>query len=109
MSLTPSAGARFRQALKDESPLQVVGTINATAHRGQAELVNAVLKQGTPLIAIALRMPYDLAAYPEVSTYTCTYSILSPAMEALAAAFWGRIPFGGQVPVTIPRKLSISG
>ena len=29
MSLTPSAGARFRQALKDESPLQVVGTINA--------------------------------------------------------------------------------
>ena len=25
----PSAGARFRQAMKDESPLQVIGAINA--------------------------------------------------------------------------------
>jgi methylisocitrate lyase len=27
--MTPTAGARFKQALKDESPLQVIGTINA--------------------------------------------------------------------------------
>lgn len=27
--ITPTAGARFKQALKDESPLQVIGTINA--------------------------------------------------------------------------------
>ena len=94
----------LREKLKSYD-LAVIGTINATAHRGQANLVNAVLRQGTPLIAVALRMPYDLAAYPEVPTYACTYSILPPAMEALAAAFWGRIPFGGQVPVTIPRKL----
>ena len=26
---TPTAGARFKQALKEESPLQVIGTINA--------------------------------------------------------------------------------
>ncbi len=27
--ITPTAGARFKQALKDESPLQIIGTINA--------------------------------------------------------------------------------
>jgi beta-N-acetylhexosaminidase len=94
----------LREKLKDHD-LVILGTINATAHRGQADLVNAVLKQGTPLIAIALRMPYDLAVYPAVPTFACTYSILPPAMDALAAALWGQIPFAGQLPVTIPKKL----
>jgi beta-N-acetylhexosaminidase len=94
----------LREKLKDHD-LVILGTINATAHRGQADLVNAVFKQGTPLITVALRMPYDLAVYPAASTYVCTYSILPPAMEALAAALWGRIPFAGQLPVSIPKKL----
>jgi beta-N-acetylhexosaminidase len=94
----------LREKLKDHD-LVILGTINATAHRGQADLVNAVLKQSTSLIAVALRMPYDLAVHPAVSTYACTYSILPPAMEALAAALWGRIPFVGQLPVNIPKKL----
>lgn len=84
--------------------LVVVGTINATAHPGQAELVKNLIKQGTRLITVALRMPYDLAVYPETSTYICTYSILPPAMEALAEALFGRIRFSGVLPVTIPGK-----
>jgi beta-N-acetylhexosaminidase len=82
----------------------VLGTINATAHPGQAELVKRLIKQGTRLIAVALRMPYDLAAYPEATTYICTYSILAPSMEALAEALFGRIAFAGSLPVSIPKK-----
>jgi beta-N-acetylhexosaminidase len=82
----------------------VLGTINATAHPRQAELVKRLIRQGTRLITVALRMPYDLAAYPEATTYICTYSILPPAMEALAEALFGRIPFAGILPVTIPGK-----
>jgi beta-N-acetylhexosaminidase len=82
----------------------VLGTINATAHPGQAELVKRLIKQGTRLITVALRMPYDLAAYPKAATYICTYSILPPAMEALAEAIIGRISFAGILPVTIPGK-----
>ncbi len=63
-----------------------------------------LIKQGARLITVALRMPYDLAAYPEAATYICTYSILPPAMEALAEAIFGRIPFAGILPVTIPGK-----
>jgi beta-N-acetylhexosaminidase len=81
----------------------VLGTINATAHPGQAELVKKVVRQGTRLITVALRMPYDLAVYPEAPTYLCTYSILPPSMEALAEALCGRIPFASNLPVTIPR------
>jgi beta-N-acetylhexosaminidase len=81
----------------------VLGTINAVAHPGQAELVKKLVRQGSRLITVALRMPYDLAVYPEAPTYVCTYSILPPAMEALAEALCGRIPFAGTLPVTIPR------
>lgn len=81
--------------------LAIVGTINATA--GQAALVNALIGRGTPVIAVAMRMPYDLAAYPAVSTYACSYSILPPAMDAVAAALWGKAPFPGRLPVSIPR------
>jgi beta-N-acetylhexosaminidase len=81
----------------------VLGTINATAHSAQARLVQKLIKQGTRLIAVALRMPYDLGAYPAATTYICTYSILPPAMEALAEALFGRIPFAGALPITIPR------
>jgi beta-N-acetylhexosaminidase len=79
----------------------VMGTINATAHPGQAELVQKLIKQGTRMITVALRMPYDLAVYPAASTYVCTYSILPPAMEALAEALFGQTPFAGSLPVTI--------
>ena len=79
--------------------LVIAGTINATP--GQAALVKGVLKQGTPLIAIAMRMPYDLASYPAVETYLCTYSILPPSMDAVADAMWGKAAFAGRLPVTI--------
>jgi beta-N-acetylhexosaminidase len=82
----------------------VLGTINATAHPAQARLVQKLIKQGTRVITVALRMPYDLAVYPEASTYICTYSILPPAMEALAEALFGRIAFTGTLPVTILGK-----
>ena len=85
--------------------LVVLGTINATAHPGQAALVKAVVKQGTPAIAVALRMPYDLAAYPAAPTYACTYSILPPSMDAMADALFGKTPFPGRLPVSLPKHL----
>jgi beta-N-acetylhexosaminidase len=103
MSPSLSEVGALREKLKDHD-LVILGTINATAHRGQADLVKAMIKQGTPLIAVALRMPYDLAVYPAVPTYACTYSILPPAMDALAAALWGKTSFGGQLPVSISEK-----
>ena len=82
--------------------LVIVGTINATTQTGQAALVQALLDSGAAVVVAALRMPYDLTMFPAAPTYVCSYSILEPATEALAEALWGRSPFAGRLPVSIP-------
>lgn len=88
-------------ALRD-CDLVVIGTINASTQPGQAALVRAVLQTGIPTVVIALRMPYDLLAFPEASTYLCCYSILEPSMRALARALVGQAGCPGRLPVSIP-------
>lgn len=81
--------------------LVVVGTINAATQPGQGALVNALLAAEVPVITVAMRLPYDIQAYPAAPTYICTYSIQPSSMEALAQALFGRLPFAGQLPVTL--------
>jgi beta-N-acetylhexosaminidase len=80
----------------------ILGTLNAYASPSQAEFVRQALKLGIPSIVVALRLPYDLAVFPEANTYVCTYSILEPSMEALAKVLFGKIEFKGKLPVSIP-------
>lgn len=82
----------------------IAGTISATAGSAQAELVRALASTGVPLVTVALRTPWDLAAYPETGTHLCTYSILPGSMDALAAALFARTAgpaFPGRLPVRI--------
>jgi beta-N-acetylhexosaminidase len=82
----------------------VVGTISATRGSPQAALVDGLLATGRPVITVALRTPWDLAAYPGAGTHVCTYSILPESMAALAAALVGETssaPFPGRLPVAI--------
>jgi beta-N-acetylhexosaminidase len=80
----------------------VAGTLNAFSQPEQAEMVKAILAMGVPTVVAALRLPYDLAAFPQVSTFVATYSLLEPSMHALAAALFGQTGFPGRLPVTIP-------
>src|SRR6266705_3273070 len=53
-----SPGARFRQAMRDEHPLQVVGAINAyTARMAQASGFRALYLSGGGVAANSLGMP----------------------------------------------------
>ncbi|HYK95373.1 MAG TPA: glycoside hydrolase family 3 N-terminal domain-containing protein [Candidatus Dormibacteraeota bacterium] len=82
----------------------VAGTISAAVGSSQADLVRALKSTGVPLVTVALRTPWDLAAYPEAGTHVCTYSILRESMDALAAALFGRSnapAFPGRLPVRI--------
>lgn len=103
LSINPDA-QEISQVLQavEESALVIIGTINACAHAGQASLVQAVLERGQTCVAAALRLPYDLAYFPQAPVFLCTYSILEPAMEALADALLGEIPCTGSLPVRIP-------
>ena len=53
-------------------------------------------------MTVALRTPFDLAAYPSSPTHVCAYGILEPTCEAVAAALFGDIPFAGRLPAPIP-------
>lgn len=85
----------------------IVGSINAAAHAGQVALVNELIERKQKTIAVALRLPYDLQAYPNAPTFVCTYSILNSSMAALAKALLGEIPFSGKLPVSIGAQYPI--
>lgn len=82
--------------------LIVIGTINACAEERQAEFVRRALQTGKPAIVIAMRLPYDLAAFPQAPAYVCAYSILEPSMRAVAKAVFGHSEMTGRLPVSIP-------
>ena len=92
------AGLGERLAAVD---LVVVGTFSAHLQPAQVALAAAVLASGRPTVTVALRTPWDLLAYPSARTHVCTYGILPPSMEALAAALLGEAPFAGRLPVEI--------
>ena len=81
--------------------LVVVGTFSAHLRPAQAALAAAVLASGRPTVTIALRTPWDLLAYPAARTHLCSYGILPPSMEAVAAALCGEASFEGRLPVDI--------
>ena len=86
----------------DGCDLVILGTQNAFTQPGQSALARAILATGIPAVIVALRMPYDLAAFPEAKTYLCTYSILEPSIRVLTRALFDPARIHGRLPVTIP-------
>jgi beta-N-acetylhexosaminidase len=82
----------------------VVGTVDASVHAGQAALVHAISAVAPRTLAVALRTPFDVVAYPRVPAYACSYGIQGPTVEALAGALTGRLPFRGRLPVRLPAR-----
>jgi beta-N-acetylhexosaminidase len=80
----------------------IAGTINAYAGEKQAEFIRQLLRTGKPVIIVAMRLPYDLAAFPQAPTFLCTYSILEPSMRAAAKALFDFGGMKGLLPVSIP-------
>ena len=82
--------------------LIVVGTTAAFTVRGQAALVEVLLSVGPPVVTVALRTPFDLAAYPASRVHASSYGILHPSLEALGAALFGKAGFPGRLPAAVP-------
>ena len=90
------AALRARAASAD---LIVLGTDAAHLRPAQAELAQAILGLSLPTVTVALRTPWDIGAYPESDSHVCTYGILAPTIEALAAGLFGEREFVGTLPV----------
>jgi beta-N-acetylhexosaminidase len=97
---TPAEIAAIRDRAREWDAI-VVGTISAAPGSSQAALVDALLATGGTVVTVALRTPWDLAAYPAAPTHIATFSILRESMDALAGALFGQAQYPGRLPVRL--------
>jgi beta-N-acetylhexosaminidase len=76
----------------------------ATKDKGaaQADLVKALVKAGRPVVAVAVRNPYDIRRFPGVPAFLATFSYGKPSLASVVRALYGDINPGGKLPVGIP-------
>ncbi|MCI2424076.1 glycoside hydrolase family 3 protein [Saccharopolyspora sp. K220] len=67
----------------------------------QLDLVRALQQTGKPVVAVAVRDPYD-AAYVDLPAWIATYSDKAVAMESLTKVLFGEIAPVGKLPVPVP-------
>ncbi|MFF0224316.1 glycoside hydrolase family 3 protein [Streptomyces sp. NPDC004629] len=100
----PSAAtiARAVTAARDADAV-VVGTYNVSAAGSQKSLVEQLLATGKPVVAVAVRNPYDVAHLPSVPGYLATYSWTDVELRAAARVIAGRVAPRGRLPVPVQR------
>ncbi|WP_333773810.1 glycoside hydrolase family 3 protein [Streptomyces sp. IBSBF 3136] len=100
----PSAAAIARAvtAARDADAV-VVGTYNVTASSSQRTLVDQLLATGRPVVAVAIRNPYDAAQLTSVRACLATYSWTDVELRAAARVIAGRVAPRGRLPVPVQR------
>ncbi len=69
----------------------------------QAEIIRSLHHAaGERLLVVALRDPYELADFPEVGTYVCSFSFRPCAAQAAAEVLLGETEASGRSPVSVP-------
>ncbi|WP_247197221.1 glycoside hydrolase family 3 protein [Streptomyces sp. GESEQ-35] len=81
----------------------VVGTYNVSATSTQKTLVQQLLATGKPVVALAIRNPYDVAQLPSVPAYLASYSWTDVELRAAARVIAGRVRPRGRLPVPVQR------
>ncbi|MFF2201941.1 glycoside hydrolase family 3 protein [Streptomyces sp. NPDC058145] len=81
----------------------VVATYNVTAGSSQRTLVEQLLDTGKPVVAVAVRNPYDVAQLPAVKGFLATYSWTDVELRAAARVIAGRVAPHGRLPVPVQR------
>jgi beta-N-acetylhexosaminidase len=81
----------------------VVGTYNVTATSSQKTLVERLVATGVPVIAVAIRNPYDVAQLPGVGAYLASYSWTDVELRAAARVIAGMVGPRGRLPVPVQR------
>lgn len=79
----------------------IVGTLNLAENLKQLKLINEIAAKGIPVIAVAMRSPYDVSYLSAVQASICTYEYSYPALKIAAGAIFGREQVTGKLPVTI--------
>jgi beta-N-acetylhexosaminidase len=90
-------------AAAQDADAVVVGTYNVTAAGSQKTLVEQLVATGRPVIAVAIRNPYDVARLPAVPAFLATYSWTDVELRAAARVIAGKAAPRGRLPVPVQR------
>jgi len=90
-------------AAAQDADAVVVGTYNVTAGSSQRTLVEQLAATGRPVVAIAIRNPYDVAHLPSASAHLASYSWTDVELRAAARVVAGRAAPRGKLPVPVQR------
>ncbi|MGC9436557.1 glycoside hydrolase family 3 protein [Streptomyces sp. WG5] len=100
----PSAAVIDRAvAAAGDADAVVVATYNVTARSSQRTLVARLLETGRPVVAVAVRNPYDVAHLPDVPAHLAAYSWTDVEVRAAARVIAGRVRPRGKLPVPVVR------
>ncbi|MBT2759054.1 glycoside hydrolase family 3 C-terminal domain-containing protein [Mesobacillus foraminis] len=73
-----------------------------SANSDQMKLANQLIdKTNAPVIAVGIRNPYDIMAYPSVDAYLVQYGFRPSSFKAMADTIFGENQPSGKLPVTI--------
>ncbi|WP_129309071.1 glycoside hydrolase family 3 protein [Streptomyces sp. L2] len=102
---TAPSAATITQAVDaaGDADAVVVATYNVTAGSTQRTLVERLTATGRPVVAIAVRNPYDVAQLPAVKGYLASYSWTDVELRAAARVIAGRVSPRGTLPVPVQR------
>ncbi|MFJ3229607.1 glycoside hydrolase family 3 protein [Streptomyces sp. NPDC086787] len=102
--MTPSAAVVTEAvaAARDVDAV-VVATYNVTASSEQRTLAERLVETGRPVVAVAVRNPYDVAHLPTVQGCLAAYSWTDVELRAAARVIAGRVSPRGRLPVPVTR------
>ncbi|MEU1849905.1 glycoside hydrolase family 3 protein [Streptomyces sp. NPDC019990] len=86
-----------------EADAVIALTYNVTAGSGQRTLVEQLMAVGRPVVAVAIRNPYDVARLPSVPACLAAYSWTDVELRAAARVIVGRVKPRGKLPVPVQR------
>ncbi|KMS90757.1 beta-N-acetylhexosaminidase [Streptomyces regensis] len=101
---SPSAAAIDQAvAAARDADAVIVATYNVTASSTQRTLVDRLLATGRPVVALAVRNPYDIAQLTSVRACLATYCWTDVEVRAAARVIAGRVRPRGKLPVPVQR------
>lgn len=90
----------WQETEKEKYQQIIIASYNAKIHPTQATLIQKLAEEHYCTIVVATRMPYDIASFPNVSTYLASYDNNPHALKSVAQVLLGK-EAQGNLPVTL--------
>jgi beta-N-acetylhexosaminidase len=90
LTFTPASGVN-KGALQaaQTADLILVSSVDAFRDAESLQMMRQIAQIGRPVIGLALGLPYDAQALPEIGSYLATYDYTQPALVAAASVLFG--------------------